>query len=373
MQEVKNHVKNIGKKLQGSGDAHKEALRKKLLALQPEEVTVPTKQLAWFPVLSWGAVALVAIVIGTKLSYQTTETPRYQESEVAEYDSQIDSFNDETGLASDRGLFDGVSASDTSLSVVPLPYGKDTPDEEQGTAKDKDIVDYEQDNGTMLEQSVNIRILTKEDDASETVAALFASLGGHLSSIRSNDDEYATISGSIPASRMSFFYEQLDALVKNDAFIEKTVRGDSVTTEALDLAEREEALRAAEVSVTAQLQEAITEEEKKRLQESLETISKDMVQLAEEQDLLDDRVDYVTVSVSIEKLPSLFGVQNEYQLNDVIAGFERPTLWQGILINVLTVFFIAIEFLSVTFWILIPLTIFILIRLKRRRMLTELE
>lgn len=372
MQEVKNHLKNMGKKLQGSSDAHKDALRKKLLALQPEETIVPSQRLAWFPVLSWGAIAVVVLVIGTEFSQRPVVAPEYESSNTAYYiedHSLVADVSDSAGMVGDTGF---VERAREEARTISIPYGNDGLGGLE-TMKDDDIIDYEQDNGAMLEQSVNIRILTREDDASETVAALFASLGGHLSSIRSNDDEYATITGSIPASRMSFFYEQIDALVKNDAFIEKTLRGDSVTTEALDLADREEALRAAEISATEQLQAATTEEEKKRLQESLETISEEMVQLAEEQDLLDDRVDYVTVSVNIEKLPSLFGVQSEHQLNDVIAGFERPTLWQGILINVLTVFFIVVEFLSITFWILIPLAIFVLIHLKRRRVLKELE
>lgn len=358
--------------MRGSNDAHKDSLRQKLLALQPEEAAMLPKRFGWFPVFSWGAIALVVIIIGSEFYQRPVATPEYQPSGTAYHieDYSLNDVSDSAGMASDESLFDGFDAEDLSVSI---PYGDDGLGGESERTKDNDIIDYEEDNGPMLEQSVNVRMLTQEDDASETVAALFASLGGHLASIRSNDDEYATITGSIPASRMSFFYEQIDALVKNGAFIEKTLRGDSVTTEALDLADREEALRAAEVSVTEQLQAATTEEQKKKLQESLETISEEMVQLTEEQEALNDRVDYVTVSVSIEKLPSLFGVQNEYQLTDVIAGFESPTLWQGIVINILTVFFIAVQFLSVTFWILIPLGIFVLMRLKRRRILNELE
>lgn len=367
MQEVKNTLKKIGEKMQGGNNVHKESLRQKLIALCPEESVMLPKRLTWFPVLSWGAVAVIALVIGNAMYDRPVAIPEYEQS-LTEYDSleeysMVSALSDSAGLASGGSFFDDYDGADRTRPVeISI-----------NTAKDEDIIEYEKDNGTMLEQSVNINMLTQEDDASETVAALFASLGGHLSSIRSNDDEYTTITGSIPASRMSFFYEQLDTFVKNDAFIEKTLRGDSVTSEAIDLAERGQALRDAEADITAQLQNATTDEQKKMLQESLETISDEMIQLTNEQGALADRVDYVTVSVSIEKLPSLWGVQNEYQLNEVIAGYESPTLWQGIVINVLTVFFIAIEFLSVTFWILIPLGIFILMYLRRSRMLRELD
>lgn len=367
MQEVKNNLKKIGEKIRGSNDTHKASLRQKLLALHPEESAVLPRRLAWFPVLSWGAVAVVALVIGNAMYDRPVPMPEYQqsakESEFTEYSMVVDALSDSAGLASGGSFFDDYDGADRTRPV----------EMSTNTAKDDDIVEYEKDNGTMLEQSVNINMLTQEDDASETVAALFASLGGYLSSIRSNDDEYTTITGSIPASRMSFFYEQLDTFVKNAAFIEKTLRGDSVTSEAIDLAEREQALRDAEADVTEQLKNATTDEQKKMLQESLETISDEMFQITDEQDALDDRVDYVTVSVGIEKLPSIWGMQNGHQLNDVIAGYESPTLWQRIVINVLTALFVAVEFLSVTFWILIPLGIFILIRLRRRRILRELD
>jgi membrane-associated protease RseP (regulator of RpoE activity) len=349
MQEVKNNLKKIGEKMRGSNDTHKESLRKKLIGLYPEgPVTLPGRPF-WSPVFSWGAVAVMALVIGGAV-YDRPVTILKSEQSVTAYEA-ADFFVEDASF----------------IGRISIPRG------EIDVTKDVDIIEYEEDHGTMLEQSVNIRMLTREEDASKTVAALFTSLGGHLSSIRSRDDEYTAIKGSIPTSQIIFFYEQLDMFVKNDAFIEKTLRGDSVTSEAIDLAGRIQLLRDDEARITEQLQNATTDVQKKMLQEGLETISAEMIQLIDEQDALDDRIDYVTVSVNIEKLPSIWDVQNKHQLNDVIAGYESPTLWQGIVINVLTVFFIAIEFLSVTFWILIPLGIFILMHLRRRRVLHELE
>ncbi len=361
MQEVKNNLKKMGDKMRESNENHKGSLRQKLIALSPEEPAMLPKHFVWFPVLSWGAIAVVAFVVGNAMYDRPISFYEYERS-ITKY-----------GLGDSPMVSVFYDDSDVNNIAARDSYGDDALVRESETTKGQEIVDYEEDNGAMLEQSVSMSILTQEDDVSETIAALFASLGGHLSSIRSNDDEYATITGSIPVSRISFFYEQLDTFVKNDAFIEKTLSGDSVTSEAIDLAKREQALRDAEAEITEQLKNAKTDEQKKMLQESLETISDEMIQLTDEQDALNDRVDYVTVSVSIEKLPSMWGIQSEYQLNDVIAGYESPTLWQGIIINVLTVFFIAIEFLSVTFWILIPLGIFVLMRLKRRRILNELE
>lgn len=367
MQEVKNNLKKIGENMRASHDAHKESLRHRLTALHPEEPVLLPKRLTWFPVLSWGAVVVIALVIGNAM---------YDRS--AAYDTSV-SFNIiDNSLVDER---DGMGAVSEAADMVTGGWFADGsemiasyPPGVKNDVTHEDIVDYEEDNGAMLEQSVNISMLTQEDDASETVVALFASLGGHLSSIHSNDDNFTTITGSIPVSRMSLFYEQLDMLVKSDAFIEKIVQGDSVIREAIDIAQREQDLRDVEAEMTEQLQRAeTTDEQKKVLRQSLELISDEMIELTRERDALDNRVDYVTVSVTIEELPSIWGVQNTHQLNDVIAGYESPTLWQKILINVLTVFFIAVEFFSLTFWILIPLGIFFIVHFRRRRVFRELD
>ncbi len=379
MQEIKNHLKNIGEKFRASNPSHQESLRQKLIAAKPQLVELPQRHFAWFPVLSWSAAAVLIIVVGAKTLDRSVVSTSHQDLDSYSFEGRSGASDlGDVAVAGTTALgFDNKIADVLDDAGFADRYAEKTDADDintqDDTIGDNDIVDYEEEHGTMLEQSVDIDLYTREDDAAETVSALFASLGGHLASIRNNDDDYATISGSIPASRLSFFYEQLDALVKNDAFIKKTLRGDSVTSEAIDLANREQALRDAEADVTAQLQAAKTDAEKKQLQENLESISEDMIQLTREKDVLDDRVDYVTVSVTVEKLPSLWGVQSARQLEEVIAGFEDPNLGQRILINTCTVFFVIAEFLSATFWILIPLFILFFVIFKRKRTLRELE
>lgn len=366
MQEIKEQLKRLGEHLQKDQGDHQTLLRQKLQATQSDARVAFTKRFSWAPMFGLGIAGICVLVVAADFSERRVEIPEYAyENSVTQF-SMIADVSDATGLASDSGgLFDfgeeDIVIYDDESYQQPI----------RSKNNDGEIVDYENEYGAMLEQSVSIRMLTREDDASETVAALFASLGGHLTSIRDNE-EFATITGSVPASRMSFFYDELDGLVKNEAFIEKNLRGDSVTEEALFLAEGLDALRTAEADVTAQLQVATTDEEKQRLQESLETISEEIASMMADQEALEDRVDFVTVSVSIEELPSIWEVENKYELHDVIAGFDDASLWQRVVINVLTVFLIVVELVSATFWILIPVLYFVIRRARRRRLLREL-
>lgn len=61
------------------------------------------------------------------------------------------------------------------------------------------------------------------------------------------------------------------------------MQSDSITSEALDVADRLEATRAAEVKITVQLQTATTNAQKRQLQNRLENISTQIASLAEEQ------------------------------------------------------------------------------------------
>lgn len=202
MQEVKNNLKKIGEKMRTSNDAHKESLRHKLAARYPEESVVLPKRLTWFPVLSWGAVAVVALVIGNAMYdrpvvYDNSAPFTFTENSLVDERDEMGAVSEATAMVSDEWFADG------SEMIASYPPGV------KADVAHEDIVDYEEDNGTMLEQSVNIRMLTQEDNASETVTALFASLGGYVSSLRSNDEKYITIIGSVPASRMSFFTNSL--------------------------------------------------------------------------------------------------------------------------------------------------------------------
>lgn len=370
MQQVKNIFKKIGQHFQVPKSSHQEELRQRLLAMHADEQEVPLRLFSWMPLLSTGVVGVVCLMLVVRLSDRPSAVSEHDNDRVTSYSSVADEFLDFAGLSGSSFVSPGDDRDASDLVAVDITTR--VPQPEATKSNTGAIVDYEDEYGDMLEEWVAISLLTEKGDASETVSALFASLSGHLSSIRINKDR-SFISGSIPASRLNFFYEQLYGLVKSDAFIEKSMQGESITPDALNLAERMEALRAAEADATERLQAATTEEEKKIWQESLATISEEIDELAGEQDVLEDRVKYVEVSVSIEQLPSLWEVHSDHELREVIAGYDDPNVWQRIEINVLTVFVIALEMLSATFWILIPLVFIAWSIAKRRRLLRELE
>lgn len=369
MQEIKESLKRFGEHLRkGRGD-HQALLRQKLQALQTETSSVKLTRFSWGTMLGIGLAGICVFVVAGDFFHRSSASSEYaHQGSVVALNSMTADVSDSAGLAAnDGGLFDFV---EEDLVIYDDEYR--APVDYTEKSNDGDIVEYENEYGAMLEQSVSIRMLTREEDAFETVSALFASLGGHLTSLRNNEG-YATIAGAIPASRMSFFYGELEGLVKNEAFIEKSLRGDSVTDEALFLSDALEAARVAEADLTEQLQAATTDEEKKRLQESLETLSEEIAFMTAEQEVLEDRVDFVTVSVSIEELPSIWDVESTEELHDVIAGFDDASLWQRMVINVLTVFLIAVELVSATFWFLIPILYFVIRGMRRRRLFRELE
>jgi hypothetical protein len=345
MQEIKHALKNLGKHFQTTRSTHQDVLRAKLRMNEDTVYVVPVRR-SWLPVFSFGLAGTLLLVFVVKSSYEYRTVP------IPEYDeySYSDSFAEAADVA-------GVSIR--------------SPQPQNSKSNTQEIIDYEQDNGDMLEETVTVSMLTKEDDVAATVSALFASLGGHLSSIRDND-EYATISGSIPAERLSFFYDQLDDLVENDDYIEKNIVGESIVAQAVDVADRLQALRDSEAEITKQLEAATTDEQKNMLQESLGTLSAEIEELTKELDMFKDRVEYVEVTVSVEQIPSLWQVEGSYELRQVIAGYETPNLWQRMVINVLTVFLVGLEVLSATFWVLIPLAVFGFVILRRRRLLREL-
>jgi hypothetical protein len=127
----------------------------------------------------------------------------------------------------------------------------------------------------------------------------------------------------------------LQDLVKSDAFIVTDLQGQSLTSDVLDLDARMQSLRDTEASVTEQLHAAKTDAEKKKLEQSLKTLSEEIASLTQDQDSLASRGDYVSVSVDIEQLAGFWGIHDTYELREYLVGYDRASIFEEAEISVL--------------------------------------
>lgn len=362
MQHIKEILKKLGKNIQESNAPHQALLRNKLIA-EHASAAVPTRSsFSWMPKLAFGVGALVFVVAGNS-AYQSFSG--YNRHDVTLSSAGVYSYA-ETGYEDMQEL--GANADSRSMYDDEIAY-----DLRKKPESDADIIAYEDEYGALMQQSVLVGIRTQEKEAPETVMQLFSSLGGYVSSFRITTDIYATVSGSIPAEQIAFFYEQLDTLVKNDAFIEKHMQGDSLTQSLVSIEKREEARSIAEAEIR-ETWESATEKERVALQKTLDALEENRKALEEEKSALIDQGEYVTVSVNIETLPTLLHVQDKDELIKVISGYqEQPTIFERAMINALSIFFVLVELVSATFWIILPLGGVWMWYVRRKKVLRELE
>lgn len=356
MQEIKDTLKSLGTQMQHSSGTHRDALRERLASISGDARQVAQRPFVWKR-FAWGglggAFALVAViaVLNTRVTQEYRGFSPYED----------------VVLSSALSVGGEIDAYDVSVSGPEEMTVRFTGDAD--TSADA-VIDYEQDHGAMLAQTVNISLLTEHEDAVATIAKLISSLDGHLVSLH-DQETFGSISGSIPTGHLSLFYDGLRDLVKNDAFLEKTLVGDSMIPQILDVESRISALQTSQSDVEAQLQAAKTSEEKAKLQQRLDSLTTQIANAENDRQSLEDRADYVDVAVSVDRLPSLWRVHGTYELREIIAGYEQPNVWQKVEINVLEVFFVGLEVLSATFWIVIPVAVWGVVLWRRRKLLRE--
>lgn len=338
MIETKNKLKELGKKLRDRGAEHQEVLRAQLIGrMQDQEVRTSYSVLK--PLVFSGAsiFAVIALVIFTQLD-----------------DERVVAYAPASVVSEDE--FFAGEGTVTSDSYYPYVTGY-APSQ---NSDDNDIVDYEQEHGSMLETSVTINLLTREEDPLGTTESLFTSFGGHISSIYDYGmGQPTTITGFVPADSYFLFREQLRDLVKSDRFMMESINAQDLIPSAISIDEYIE-------DVKTQIEKTTNQTKKDQLETQLEN-------LQESRESLDSRVEYVTVGITIEESSGVWGAGDQYELERAMYGFNDPGFLDQACLNVVIVIFWFVQALSVAFWILIPIGIWLLVRRKNRRALRVLD
>lgn len=368
MNNSKDILKDLGERLRGSNESHRARLRAQLEAQAPQTHLVTSSSLAFWKqwlTLGTGALAMLAIVIAT---HHEPEVYTYAPpSGSLSMNLGLEDKDEVTGLASEQTIADGlVTRDDYDYEPSPAPV--------KSGAAVGGVVDYEQEHGSMLEKTTTIALKTSTPDAVGKVESLFTSLGGHLSSISNYGlGQPSTLTGVVPADSYFLFREQLHDLVKADKFIFESLNADDLIPSAIEIDDNIEQINLDIEATKHQIQETKNSNERAKLEDELGQYYNQLEDLQASRDDLDDRASFVNVSITVYDLPSFWEVGDQYELSGRVTGFEQPSFVQQVWINILIAGFWFLQVFSVTFWLIIPLIIWLISRRRQRKAWKELE
>ena len=362
MINTKDILKDLGERLRGSNESHRVRLRAQLAELAPNR-PLPLDKRRLGGVVTWltfstGVMAMLAIVIAThERPVAYVNTPPL----------------DLVILDDDQEFYAGQGRLDSEPNAVVTEERDQLP--RKSVAATRGVVDYEQDHGSMLEKTTTINLMTREDDAVGKVESLFTSVGGHLSGISNyGAGQPSVLTGEVPADSYFLFREQLHGFVRADRYITESLNAQDLIPSAIEIDENLVGVQVSIDELSQQIKDTKDEGKKTKLQAELDKLESQKTNLEKSRANLTDRADYVRVSVGVYDLPTLWQVDaNQYEIQRVIAGFGTQSFPVQAWGNVLMVFFWAIQLLSVTFWLIIPLVIWLALRRRQRKTWKELE
>lgn len=217
--------------------------------------------------------------------------------------------------------------------------------------------------GALLEQNLNISLISSKKDSEEFAQSIFAKLGGFVE--RVDQDKYQNaiiITGKIPAANLESLRIMLKDYVKKDKYYQEFIEAVSRTA---DMIKAEEETRLVEDSIEY-LKGAIANEQDQKKQELLrQKLEENLAYLVERQSIekeIENMVDYADISITLIKIPSLIKVRSWQELKTVYVGFDDLDFGGRIVLNILMALVVLILIFSYTFWIVIPLGLWLILR-----------
>ncbi len=361
---VKDTIKEMGEALRSSNSGQQAMFRARLAA-QADAAVAITRPSVWkqYVFFATSSIAMLILVIVT-----WPKPP-----DVVVYDSSpFNSVSAQAGLGDHkgRGLLGRLEESfDDAYEPSALTVTSTT------TASPGEIVDYENENGSMLDVKTTISLWSTKDDLVTPVQNLFEYLGGHVSGISQYAmDQPTHLTGLVPADSYFLFREQLRDLVSADKYMTEVLNANDLIPSAINI---EESITEVTEAITklkddiAKMENATT---KASLQRQLENRELQLENLVGSRADLDENVEYVKVTVMVTEIPGFWETREAYDLHNLVMGMEKPgSFVQRALVNILIVGFWALQILSIAIWFLIPLVIWLTYRRRQRLAWKDLD
>ena len=371
--ELKNKLKSMGQKLQK--DSHESGVKLKSV-LESEYgkkedrhqiIKVNFRQALWGKrLLIGGMSSLVLIGIVWTISSYTLHVGQDIGGEL-EMPGELDA-SPERQIDLGQGRVSTDKLGETAKSTVSEFLGNSS----IGTFKERFLDKLGQHQaspeeiakrGALLEQDLNISLISSKKDGAEFAQSTFTKLGGFVE--RVDQDKYQNsiiITGKIPAANLESLRVMLKDYVKKDKYYQEFIQAVSRTADIIKAAEE---TRLVEDSIEY-LKGAIASEQNQKKQELLrQKLEENLAYLGERQSIekeIENLVDYADISITLIKIPSLIKVRSWQELKTVYAGFDDLDFGGRIVLNVLMALVVLILIFSYTFWLVIPLGLWLILR-----------
>jgi|GEM_PF-3282975 len=364
MMNPKDTIKEVGQAMRSSNSGHQAMFRARL-EVKAGEQTVSAPRFSWLRpslLLTSGVIVLVLVIA----THPERPVP------VAYNSGPINNMSAELGLGSDSGgglldrFDDSFFAFSEPTTLTQAPVAGASPGE---------ILDYENEHGSMLDVKTIINLWSTKDDLVTPVQDLFESFGGHIGGISQYAmDQPTHLTGLVPADSYFLFREQLRDLVSADKYMTEVLNANDLIPSAINI---EESITEV-TEVITKLKDDIAKTEnattKAALQRQLDNREMQLENLIESRADLDENVEYVKVTVMVTEIPSFRETREVYDLHNLVMGIEKPgSFAQRALVNILIVGFGALQLLSVAIWFLIPVAIWLLVRRRQRLAWKDLD
>ena len=365
LEKAKDELRGIGEVLRASNPGHRDALRARIVenvsSREPRKrISMNWKRILVPAVPSVAVMALALVTIAYQPNYYAS-TPVYLEV-------------DETAPSSGLGVADFIDATGmTAGAPAPTFRQKFIRGIGSHSASQKKINDYRAEHGDLLDESMQINVLTREEDAVEEVEDIVRDLGGYVQNVRGSSGGNTTIKVQIPKDELSSLRDELKDLAKSDDHYSERRQAYNRVADAVVIDEK---IQEVEEAIT-ELEEKLANAEDENLKAQYEAqLAQHRAYLEERQETkeeLMEQVEYADVSIAVTQIESWWRADSYYDMNKAIAGFESPGFAERLWINVLFVTSRLLIAFSYTFWIIIPLGIWWFMRRKRRSLFAGLD
>lgn len=377
MMTPKDQLKELGAALRASGSGHQAMLRARL-EVRARDLKVENARGRWKVwLLAFPTLAVVMVVVATQkdtlimqqtpMAYPDTVLTERQADNAPQAVAELGGRGADSFLGSRAQREESeplMLVDDLGLSAYALTG--------EAIKSSADIADYKDGDETLLDTTTTIS-LWSTDNLVTPVQTLFTSIGGHISSISQYSFyQPTTFTGLVPADSYFLFRDQLHEMVGSEKYFAETLNAQDLTPSALVLDEQMTDTQTAIENLQAEIDKAKNESTKADLKQQLEHRETQLENLQAARDDVDEEVSYVKVSVTVREIPSFWETNDAYDLKNLVAGQDGISVFQQGFINILMAGFVAVQILSVTFWLFIPLTIWLIYRRRQRKMWKEL-
>jgi hypothetical protein len=367
-----DELKSVGEALRNVNETHRESLRGRLHLAAPKYENkksgfrFPKLGLALIPTLSVAAVAALAII---SAAYR----PTYYSAEPFLSDDTMEMATESSIISMDSDILDATSYSETTGLGAQTFKSRFLRNIGRHDVPQGQVDEYRKTNGDFFEQDIRFNLLSKEKDALSEVTDIYTRLDGYIEQSRAHNTDSFTITGRIPKNNLSALRNELNEFVGSDNFYLESTNSYNRVKDVIVVDEKIQEVEDAIIELETLLASETNATIIKELNEELIQHRAFLRERTETKDAIIERVEYVDVSITITTIESWINADSYWELNQAISGYDQPGFGERILINVAYVITRIILFLSYTFWILIPLGIWLGMKKRRNTLFSELD